>query len=387
MPVRDNYDFVFLIEALGFLYFVITQHYHRVLRIDVRTLFLSIVLGLPICQDIIGGLFGLLLFTVLCTAAYVSFPVDDGAMGDRVTVNGKAVLITGCDTGFGHETAIRLDQLGFTVFAGCLNKDGDGSRRLRARSSDRLVTLQLDVTDDKQVEDAVSVIKSNVGSGGLWGLVNNAGVSLIGAIELLPMEIFEKVYNVNLLGTIRVTKAFLPLVRKAKGRIVNFSSTSGVAPVVPFAAYCVSKAGVEIFSDVLRQEMLDWSVKVSVIQPAGFQTDIVSRSRLEPIFHQMMTSLTADVKEDYDVESFRNKFSRVLERDEILQGYVSDDLVQVTEKVEDALTSSTPRHRYPVGRGARLLTWVATYLPSWITDGKWTMAMPDYLIVKPKKNT
>ncbi|XP_077994385.1 D-beta-hydroxybutyrate dehydrogenase, mitochondrial-like [Glandiceps talaboti] len=378
-----NYELLFLVEVSTFLGFVAYQHFEKQLKVSPSTLVGSILLGLPLCQDIIGGFIGALLFAVLCIVTYHSFL--SSPLTDELEVNQRTVLITGCDTGFGYETVKYLDKLGLRVFAGCLEKGGTGERNLQAICSERVTTLQLDITSDEQVENAVQLVRSSVGENGLWGLVNNAGVTSLGAIELLPMETFDKIYQVNLLGTIRVTKAFLSLVRRAKGRIVNISSTLGSIPVSPCSAYCISKAGVEMFSDVLRQEMLDWDVKVSVIQPAGFQTQILSKARQEAAFHHMMQNVSPDVKEDYDIEQFKTEFTKVLENDEVFQSMVSTDITPIPRTVAKALLSVTPQTRYPVGTGARILALVGHCVPSIVTDGRWSMAMPDYLIIKPKK--
>ncbi|XP_059711417.1 D-beta-hydroxybutyrate dehydrogenase, mitochondrial-like isoform X4 [Haemorhous mexicanus] len=134
---------------------------------------------------------------------------------------GKAVLITGCDKGFGHALAKCLHAKGFTVFAGCLlmDENGDGARELRNMKSDRMKVLQMDVCSDQEVAQAVDFVKSTLKEPeeGLWGLVNNAGISTFGEVEFASLDNYKKVAEVNLWGTVRVTKAFLPLIRRAKG--------------------------------------------------------------------------------------------------------------------------------------------------------------------------
>ncbi|XP_066266311.1 D-beta-hydroxybutyrate dehydrogenase, mitochondrial-like [Branchiostoma lanceolatum] len=199
----------------------------------------------------------------------------------RVSGNGKAVFITGCDSGFGFRLAKRLDSLGFTVFAGCLLADsgGEGSKTLRAECSSRLSTVQIDVTDDGQVQAAVQQVKDRLpaGSKGLYALVNNAGVWQPGQIEWVGIAAYRRVMEVNAFGTVRVTKAFLPLIRRAKGRVVNISSEAGLHSPPTVSAYHMTKAAIEFFSDALRHEMHKWGVKVVIVQPGSFAraTDIV----------------------------------------------------------------------------------------------------------------
>ncbi|XP_019616836.1 PREDICTED: estradiol 17-beta-dehydrogenase 2-like [Branchiostoma belcheri] len=144
---------------------------------------------------------------------------------NKVSGDGKAVFITGCDSGFGFGLAKRLDSLGFTVFAGCLLADsgGEGSKKLRAECSSRLSTVQIDVTDDGQVKAAVQQVKDRLptGSKGLFALVNNAGVLQPGEIEWVSLAIYRRVMEVNTFGTVRVTKAFLPLIRWEGGVAVE----------------------------------------------------------------------------------------------------------------------------------------------------------------------
>ncbi|KAF5899814.1 D-beta-hydroxybutyrate dehydrogenase, mitochondrial-like, partial [Clarias magur] len=137
-----------------------------------------------------------------------------------VSVEGKAVFITGCDSGFGHALAKHLHNLGFTVFAGCFLKDqaGEGAAELENMHSDRLKLVQLDVCSDEQVSKSVEFIRANLENPekGLWAVVNNAGVSMFGEVEFTTVDTYKQVADVNLWGTIRVTKAVLPLIRRAK---------------------------------------------------------------------------------------------------------------------------------------------------------------------------
>uniref|UniRef100_A0A7N4NXE9 D-beta-hydroxybutyrate dehydrogenase, mitochondrial n=1 Tax=Sarcophilus harrisii TaxID=9305 RepID=A0A7N4NXE9_SARHA len=139
---------------------------------------------------------------------------------EKMSLN-KAVLVTGCDSGFGLSIAKHLHALGFTVFAGCLLKDKgkEGSQELDAMNCDRMKTIQLDVCKCAEVNKAIETIQNHLKepSKGLWGLVNNAGVSTFGEVEFTSLETYKEVAEVNLWGTIRTTKASLPLLRRAKG--------------------------------------------------------------------------------------------------------------------------------------------------------------------------
>jgi len=135
----------------------------------------------------------------------------------------KAVLITGCDSGFGHLAAKILDQYGFCVFAGCSFPKGVGAQKLYTSSSKRLRILRLDVTKDEDIEAAIEEIKECDLE--LWAVVNNAGIVDCGYIEWSNIiERMNKILDVNFFGAVKITKACLPLIRKSSGRIVFVSS-------------------------------------------------------------------------------------------------------------------------------------------------------------------
>ncbi|XP_075531618.1 D-beta-hydroxybutyrate dehydrogenase, mitochondrial-like [Dermacentor variabilis] len=139
-----------------------------------------------------------------------------------VSGNGKALLITGCDTGFGHRLAKRLSRDGFLVFAGCLSSMSDGAKQLRASSN--VEVLQLDVPKQEQVDDALHAVKKHLGARELWSVVANAGVLRSGLLEWLSMDTIVDVFDVNVFGVLRVAKTFLPLLKKSKGRVVTVAS-------------------------------------------------------------------------------------------------------------------------------------------------------------------
>ncbi|XP_070477859.1 retinol dehydrogenase 16-like isoform X2 [Equus przewalskii] len=165
----------------------------------------------------------------------------------------KYVFITGCDSGFGNQLARQLDLRGLRVLAACLTEKG--AEQLRDRTSGRVQTVILDVTKTESIAAATQWIKERVGDRGLWGLVNNAGIAVpVAPNEWLTKQDFMKILNVNLLGVIEVTLSLLPLVRKARGRVVNVSSVMGRVSLLG-GGYCISKYGVEAFSDSLSREV------------------------------------------------------------------------------------------------------------------------------------
>ncbi|KAG9468890.1 hypothetical protein GDO78_021740, partial [Eleutherodactylus coqui] len=283
----------------------------------------------------------------------------------------KAVLITGCDSGFGFSLAKNLHSKGFTVFAGCLLKDKGhaGVKELDQIKSDRMITVQLNVVKQEEVEKAVEIIKENLKDPekGLWGLVNNAGISTFGEVEFTSMETYKEVADVNLWGTVRTTKACLPLIRRAKGRVVNISSMLGRMANPARSPYCITKFGVEAFSDCLRYEMHPLGVKVSVVEPGNFivATDLYSPEKIKAIAEKMWNDLPEIVKNDYGRKYFDEKIARM----NTYCNSGSADTAPVINDVTHALTAATPYTRYnPMDYYWWLRMQVMTHLPGAISD-------------------
>uniref|UniRef100_A0A4X2M938 D-beta-hydroxybutyrate dehydrogenase, mitochondrial n=1 Tax=Vombatus ursinus TaxID=29139 RepID=A0A4X2M938_VOMUR len=264
------------------------------------------------------------------------------------TASGHAVLVTGCDSGFGLSVAKQLHSHGFQVFAGCLLKDkrDAGAEELDAMNSSRMKTVQMDVCKCAEVNRAVELIQEDLRNSekGLWGLVNNAGVSTFGEVEFTGMETYKEVAKVNLWGTVQTTKASLPLLRRARGRIVNISSMLGRMASAARSTYCTTKFGVEAFSDCLRYEMYPLGVKVSVVEPGNFisATELYRPERIRAIAEEMWNNLPEVVCKDYGRQHFDEKISNI----EQYCSSASTDTTPVTEAVNHALTSKTPYTRY-----------------------------------------
>ncbi|XP_054033466.1 retinol dehydrogenase 7-like [Dryobates pubescens] len=274
----------------------------------------------------------------------------------------KFVLITGCDSGFGNLLARQLDARGLPVLAACLTEAG--AARLRAEASSRLQTVLLDVTSSQSIAAAAAWVRERVGSRGLWGLVNNAGIAVpSGPNAWLTKEDFAKVLDVNLLGLIEVTLSLLPLLRQARGRVVNVASVMGRVSFFG-GGYCISKYGVEAFSDSLRLEMRHFGVKVSIIEPGYFRTAITNSKSLEEHMLSMWEKLPQETKAIYG-EGYPKSISVFLKR---MQERTSPDLRLVTDCMEHALTSCHPRARYSAGWDAKLIYIPLSYLPSAFTD-------------------
>uniref|UniRef100_A0A672QE79 Estradiol 17-beta-dehydrogenase 2-like n=1 Tax=Sinocyclocheilus grahami TaxID=75366 RepID=A0A672QE79_SINGR len=185
----------------------------------------------------------------------------------RVIKVTNLVLVSGCDSGFGHDLARFLDSAGMRVFAGLLDELSPGALKLKKDASPNLTVLQLDITNICiQTSALMLFFMTHLLWTGLWALVNNAGV--LGYMcdgEILPIKMYKKCLDVNFIGSVEITQAFLPLIRQSKGRLIK-------VPLPGFAGYGASKAALISFNGAIRQELSRWGVKVIIIQPGAFKT-------------------------------------------------------------------------------------------------------------------
>ncbi|NXM34149.1 RDH7 dehydrogenase, partial [Oxyruncus cristatus] len=282
----------------------------------------------------------------------------------------KHVLITGCDSGFGNLLARQLDGRGLRVLAACLTEAG--AVQLRAAASPRLQTVLLDVTSSQSIAAAAAWVQERVGDQGLWGLVNNAGVAIPTAPnEWLTKDDFIKVLNVNLVGLVEVTLSLLPLVRRARGRVVNVASVMGRVSCFG-GGYCISKFGVEAFSDSLRREMRLFGVQVSIIEPGGFQTAMIDPVLLAKDFKRLWEQLPAEARAAYG-RQYPDRFARSTV---LVHRLSSSRLSLVTDAMTHALLSRCPRSRYAAGWDARLFFLPLSYCPAWLSDTLLGLLLP-----------
>lgn len=265
----------------------------------------------------------------------------------------KTVLITGTSTGIGKACAVILDQLGFTVYAGV--RRADDAEAIKKEASDRLKLIIMDVTDEGAIANAVKQIRSEHGR--LDALINNAGIGLGGPLEVTDTEVIKKVFNVNVIGLLAVTKAFLPLLRAAKGRIINIGSSAGYLAFPGACAYSGSKFAVRAITDALRLELKHLDIKVILISPGAIETAIWEkgkiyredlRDKVDPAFAGLYGTL--------------RRFGDSLNTD--LKKIPAIEAAQVVAK---ALTTEHPKRYYTVGKDAKGAR-KAAYLPAALLD-------------------
>eukprot|EP00924_Labyrinthula_sp_SR-Ha-C_P006869 snap_masked-scaffold_8-processed-gene-3.39-mRNA-1 protein AED:0.19 eAED:0.21 QI:0/-1/0/1/-1/1/1/0/341 len=267
------------------------------------------------------------------------------------------VYITGCDSGFGNILTHKLYDLGFSVISGVfLEKtieDMKSSSKLQGNSKgNKVYPLRVDVTSDPSLQkaaDEAERIISSIPGGKLKAIVNNAGIMVNPApLEWAPIKDFQAMFDVNLLGTVRNTQKFLPLLRKhsktSQGRVINIASIAGRVGLPYTSAYCATKYAVEGMTESLRKELGVWGISVHLIEPGIFKSTGLYE-RYETGLDHVWENLDPKLKEEYG-ESFYKDLRVSLSRGKALG---SDKSYLVPEAIVHAVTANKPKYRYRVG--------------------------------------
>jgi NAD(P)-dependent dehydrogenase (short-subunit alcohol dehydrogenase family) len=256
----------------------------------------------------------------------------------------RSALVTGASTGIGRATTLHLDGRGWRVFAGVRREEDAAS--LREAGSEHLTPLTLDVTDAAQIAAAAARVGEEVGEAGLDGLVNNAGIAIAAPLEFLPPEELRHQLEVNLVGQVAVTHAFLPALRRAAGRIVFVGSIAGKSALPFLSPYAASKHALEAVADSLRLELRPFGIRVSIVEPGSIRTAIWARSAQRA--DELIAASDGQLGELYGARmaAFRQLALK--------RGAGGAPAQKVAKVVVEALTTERPHTRYLVGRDARL---------------------------------
>ncbi|KAJ9589699.1 hypothetical protein L9F63_017105, partial [Diploptera punctata] len=285
----------------------------------------------------------------------------------KMSLQDRAVLITGCDSGFGYALALRLRSMGAVVFAGCLKSQEGGANDLREKNLKNLHVVQMDITSDEEVSAALEYVTAHLPPKGLWGIVNNAGWSTFGHVEWVPISVCKKSLEVNVWGMMRVIRAFLPLIRNSKGRIVNMSSGMGRRCAPGRASYCITKYGVEALSDCLRFEMRRWDVNVVIVEPGNFvnATGVFTPDSIRRDAAALWGKIPEDIQQTYTKEFFDGYVENMIKYSTL----GTTDKEPVLDALTKALVHMYPHPRYqPMELYFKLSVWVNTHLPEWVFE-------------------
>ncbi len=264
------------------------------------------------------------------------------------------VLITGASTGIGRATALRLAASGWTVLAG-VRKTADGEA-LSAAGGERVLSVELDVTDAAQIARAAERV-SETAPGGLDALVNNAGTAVGGPLELLAMDDLRRQFDVNFFAHVAVTQALIPALRRARGRIVLISSVGGLVTTPYMGPYHASKYALEAAGNALRMELARSHVQVALVEPGSVATPIWEKNRGQADF-----AVPEELREQYGhvpaamAKALDNTARRGIPPE------------RVAQTIERALSARRMRAHYIVGRDAHVMVWASRLLPDLVFD-------------------
>jgi NAD(P)-dependent dehydrogenase (short-subunit alcohol dehydrogenase family) len=268
-----------------------------------------------------------LFYAVTLAALLVAAPL--AANADQHEAQ-RAVLVTGASTGIGRNITERLAAEGYFVFAGA-RKDADLAE---LDAIDNVKAVRLDVTSQEDIDAAVETVRDE--GKGLYGLINNAGVAVVGPLSQTPDSNLHFVFDVNVGGVVRVTRAFAPMLIESKGRIMTTGSISGILSSPTLGVYSMSKHAVEAFTDSLAGEMAEHGVSVSVIEPGNYKSKI-RRTTMQRTREQLEAAGAELTEED------RARFEGTAERELALK-----EPDEVSDAFMHALFSDEPKRRYMV---------------------------------------
>ncbi|XP_015781146.1 17-beta-hydroxysteroid dehydrogenase type 6 [Tetranychus urticae] len=263
--------------------------------------------------------------------------------------NDKAVLITGCDTGFGNIFAKQLSNLGYQVFAGVLFPDREAAQSLE-KYGPNLHIIKMDVTNNNDIQAAKDFVINNLKPNRkLWAIVNNAGIGGFSAIEWGSdslKENFHDLFDVNTFGVVRVTRSFLPLLRQTKNsRVVIVGSLAGQVTFPGLTPYSMSKHAVRAFGDGLRREISYYGINVSIIEPNMYATRITDNEFISNVSRDAWSKSPAHLR----AELGEQEYQRFMHCQTYLNCLKRTNIQEVIDALLSSVTTENPRVYYKVG--------------------------------------
>ena len=299
---------------------------------------------------------------VVFFAVFVSFFYFDAREYPVHTSGG--ILVTGGSSGIGKHAALALDALGYTVYP-TVRKESDVAALVELRPTLRPVLL--DVRDEQRCNQVAAEIEKALENEGkpFVGLVNNAGISRRLPMELENMKSIKNLYDVNIFGVLHTTKAFLPLLRAAGGgaRIVNIGSTAAIVPHYGSVAYSAAKSALEAMTDVMRQELMQWDISVSIVEPAYVKTKIASKQTGK---NSAILGVPPEKLRLYQA------WADSVDANRLKNEAKAADVSVTNEAIVVAINNRYPQTRYVVANvgnlPAKLVAWLQWLLPDRLMD-------------------
>ncbi|VDK69438.1 unnamed protein product [Litomosoides sigmodontis] len=307
-------------------------------------------------------------------------------LGRKLTVSEidrKAVLITGCGSGFGRDLVKRCLQNGLTVFAGCRRAISvkELEESYSSISQGRLYAFQMDVTDDKSVQKSREIVDRILREKNLvlHALVNNAGIrGNIFYDDFLILDDYKEVWEVNVCGVIRVTQTFRDLIKKSRGRIVMCSSSVTLLCVPGYGPYSSSKCALQAYTDVIRHELGSYGVQVVAVTPGSFSSGMQEAQGLKNMIDTVWNRASEDLREEYG-HNYIDKAKAFVNN---LQSKVlSKDTTWVINSYYEAIVARRPKLSNIVGWDALLLFYPISWLPPFMQ--KYVVRLALYLSHAP----
>ncbi|MEN0006683.1 MAG: SDR family oxidoreductase [Bacteroidota bacterium] len=268
------------------------------------------------------------------------------------------VLITGVSSGIGNHLLKDLHQKGYFVF-GSVRKEADAAR-LRSEYESRFQPLVFDVTDGEAIALAVPKVAETLNGQPLTALINNAGIAVSGPLQYIPMEKVRLQFDVNVIGVVQVTQAFLPMLgavenfQGSPGRIINISSISGLLTAPYTALYSASKFALESLTDGYRRELKDFGIEAISIQPGPIKTPIWGK--------------VESLQGDYSKTPYASVFNKI---DKYLHEVEAGALppAEVAKAVHKALMQPKPKTRYTVAKAGGIIRLISNIFPArWVDN-------------------
>ncbi|MFP4101016.1 SDR family oxidoreductase [Coleofasciculus sp.] len=270
----------------------------------------------------------------------------------------RSVFISGASSGIGRACAIYLSEMGYQVFAGVRKQDD--AEKLKYESGNEIIPIFLDLTDENSIREAAKTTQHLSESCPLVGAINNAGIVVVGPLECIPISEFRQQFEVNVIGQLSLTQAFLPLLRRTQGRIVNIGSDYGRVASPILGPYCASKFALKALTDSLRMEVKAWEISVSIVEIGTINTPIWDKSIRSN--EKIWDNFTDESKKLYSfmLQAVKDKAGELGKN-----GLPPESVAKVVAKI---LEARKPKARYIVGLDSRLNILMSKFVPDSILD-------------------